>query len=102
MQTTVRDPGAVRHPHLPVAAGAPRPPRPTQLFRRGRGPLRVAGVSVFCSVVALHGFTQWGHDFRPDYLKLGQLREMTGAAPWAALTATANTQVRQWGRWTGL
>ena len=27
---------------------------------------------------------------------------MTGAAPWAALTATANTQVRQWGRWTGL
>ena len=62
----------------------------------------VSQVLVFCTVSALYGCTQWGHDFRPDYLKLGQLREMTGAAPWAALTATANTQVLQWDRPTGL
>ena len=40
-----------------------------------------------------HCVSQWGHDFRPDYLKLGRLRAKTGRARWLALTATASAEV---------
>jgi ATP-dependent DNA helicase RecQ len=36
-----------------------------------------------------HCISQWGHDFRPAYLKCSQLREIIPAAPMIALTATA-------------
>lgn len=42
-----------------------------------------------------HCISQWGHDFRPDYLRLGELRRLVGAPPTAAFTATATPQVRQ-------
>ncbi|MBX7212774.1 MAG: RecQ family ATP-dependent DNA helicase [Thermoflexales bacterium] len=41
-----------------------------------------------------HCISQWGHDFRPDYLALGQAREMLGAPTTLALTATATPEVQ--------
>jgi len=42
-----------------------------------------------------HCITSWGHDFRPDYLRLGAVVEAIGRPPVAALTATASPSVRE-------
>jgi ATP-dependent DNA helicase RecQ len=42
-----------------------------------------------------HCISQWGHDFRPDYLKINELREELPDVPMLALTATATTEVAQ-------
>ena len=42
-----------------------------------------------------HCVSQWGHDFRPDYLKLGSLRGQFSDVHWIALTATATPHVQE-------
>ncbi|AXI44827.1 DNA helicase RecQ [Sulfitobacter sp. SK012] len=56
------------------------------------GMLRRVGVSMI-AVDEAHCVSQWGHDFRPDYLRIGELRR-TLDVPLAAFTATADAETR--------
>jgi ATP-dependent DNA helicase RecQ len=56
--------------------------------------LKDAEVSLFV-VDEAHCVSAWGHDFRPDYLRLGEAIDAVGRPPVLALTATGSTPVRE-------
>ena len=76
-----RDPDALRGPRTP----------PSLEFVLA---LRKAGVGLFV-VDEAHCISEWGHDFRPDYLFLPRVVRDLGNPPVLALTATATPRVRQ-------
>lgn len=84
---------ALREGRLKVLLVAP------ERFKNERFLQALEGVRVsLLAVDEAHCVSQWGHDFRPDYLRLGEIAVALGAGsrrpPVLAVTATATRQVR--------
>ena len=63
----------------------------TEIFR-----VRVAKMKVcYLAIDEAHCISQWGYDFRPDYLKIKELRAILPDVPVIALTATATRFVAE-------
>ncbi|MBX6314081.1 MAG: ATP-dependent DNA helicase RecQ, partial [Isosphaeraceae bacterium] len=65
-------------------------------FRSGRFVEAMARIKpALLAIDEAHCISEWGHDFRPDYARLGHARRALGMPPCIALTATATDLVRR-------
>src|SRR4029453_2851151 len=76
----------------------PAPPPPPDPPARGAGGSRVLpsiqGAIGLLVIDEAHCISDWGHDFRPDYRRIGRLLPLLGPdVPVLATTATANNRV---------
>jgi ATP-dependent DNA helicase RecQ len=55
----------------------------------------IAGRLALIAIDEAHCISEWGHDFRPDYRRLGPIVKALGAPRLAAFTATATPEVRR-------
>ena len=88
---------ALREVHRRIAGGEAQYIflAPEQLAKRETVErLRASGVSLI-AIDEAHCISQWGHDFRPDYLGLAHVIEALGHPPTLAMTATASNEVRK-------
>ncbi|HEX6574853.1 MAG TPA: ATP-dependent DNA helicase RecQ [Gemmatimonadaceae bacterium] len=65
-------------------------------FDFGNAAAKLAGIGVsLLAIDEAHCISQWGHDFRPSYLRVAEARVKLGSPPTVALTATATPEVRE-------
>ncbi|MBY4570345.1 DNA helicase RecQ [Gordonia sihwensis] len=68
---------------------------PERLSQRGTREFLARGTLSLIAIDEAHCVSQWGHDFRPDYLALGELADIWPDVPRIALTATATRRTHE-------
>jgi ATP-dependent DNA helicase RecQ len=68
---------------------------PETLEAAATAPLFEQARPALLCIYEAHCISEWGHDFRPSYLRLGEARQRPGNLPTLALTATATPRVRE-------